>query len=79
MEYLELGDLQKYLTAAFPEGEARTITQQVLEGIAFMHDSQFAHRDLKPGVSFQSSDLSWHRANNDIRIFLFCTRAPLGG
>lgn len=52
MEYLELGDLEKYLGIPLPEVEACIITKQLLEGLIFMHDNQFAHRDLKPGVSY---------------------------
>jgi calcium/calmodulin-dependent protein kinase I len=54
MEYLENGDLQRYLTKPLPEPEARTITAQVLEGIKFMHENCFIHRDMKPGVSMHS-------------------------
>lgn len=53
MEYLEQGDLQRHLSSApepLPEHEAGQITFQVLEGLSFMHESRFAHRDLKPGV-----------------------------
>ncbi|KAK1758922.1 kinase-like domain-containing protein [Echria macrotheca] len=49
MEYLEHGDLQRYLTRPLPEAEAREITSQVLEGLKHMHDNRFVHRDLKPG------------------------------
>ncbi|KAI2618231.1 kinase-like domain-containing protein [Hypoxylon sp. NC1633] len=49
MEYLEYGDLQRHLVRPLPEYEARTITSQVLEGLQFMHDNGFVHRDLKPG------------------------------
>jgi serine/threonine protein kinase len=50
MEYLVNGDLQRYLTAPMKEYEAKQITSQVLEGLTFMHDNGFVHRDLKPGV-----------------------------
>jgi len=52
MEYLELGDLQHYLrqSPALPESEAGDISFQILEGLAFMHENGFAHRDLKPAV-----------------------------
>ena len=50
MEYLNLGDLQGYLKEPLPELEARQITTQVLEGLSYMHENGFIHRDLKPGV-----------------------------
>jgi serine/threonine protein kinase len=52
MEYLEHGDLQYYLLQSppLPEQEAGDITFQILEGLAFMHENGFAHRDLKPAV-----------------------------
>ncbi|OAQ80658.1 protein kinase [Purpureocillium lilacinum] len=50
MEYLEHGDLEQHLKSPLPEVEARQITGQVLEGLSFMHQNGFIHRDLKPGV-----------------------------
>lgn len=55
MEYYEMGDLQRYLTRPLPEPEARRITFQVLEGLEFMHDNGFVHRDIKPGVRYPSA------------------------
>ncbi|KAI1484617.1 kinase-like domain-containing protein [Biscogniauxia mediterranea] len=49
MEYLEHGDLHRYLTRPLPEDEVKQITMQVLEGLNYMHQNGFAHRDLKPG------------------------------
>lgn len=51
MEYLEHGNLLRYLTSPLPELEVRNVTSQVLEGLKFMHGNGFVHRDLKPGVS----------------------------
>ncbi|CAH0025776.1 unnamed protein product [Clonostachys rhizophaga] len=55
MEYMELGDLQKYLSNSskcqnhrLPEIEAQCIATQVLEGLSAMHKEGFSHRDLKP-------------------------------
>ncbi|KAJ3494127.1 hypothetical protein NLG97_g4278 [Lecanicillium saksenae] len=49
MEYLEHGDLQRHLAPPLPEHEARLVATQVLEGLKFMHENGFTHRDLKPG------------------------------
>ncbi|KAI0148960.1 kinase-like domain-containing protein [Pestalotiopsis sp. NC0098] len=49
MEYLHSGDLQRYLQNPLPESEAKQITAQVLEGLTYMHENGFVHRDLKPG------------------------------
>jgi serine/threonine protein kinase len=53
MEYFPLGDLHKFMRKLppFPEVETRQIVLQLLEGVEFMHESGFAHRDIKPGVS----------------------------
>lgn len=55
MEYLEHGDLQHYILSspALPEQEAGDVTFQILEGLSFMHENGFAHRDLKPAVRRQ--------------------------
>ena len=58
MEFCELGDLGKYIykySAAghLPEGEVKTIAHQLAEGLSYMHEGDFAHRDLKPQVRFQ--------------------------
>lgn len=55
MEYCEFGDLQRYLFSAprLPETQVQEITFQILEGIRYMHENEFAHRDLKPGVRSQ--------------------------
>jgi len=51
MEYFPFGGLQNYLSSPLPEKDTQQITSQVLEGLSFMHDNGFAHRDLKPNVS----------------------------
>ncbi|KAI1112102.1 kinase-like protein [Nemania sp. NC0429] len=51
MEYCPLGDLQRYLIehTRLRESDSRDIVGQIVEGLKFMHDEGFAHRDLKPG------------------------------
>lgn len=52
MEYLELGDLQHSMQSNphLSEHDGAVITSQILEGLEFMHENDFAHRDLKPQV-----------------------------
>jgi len=53
MEYLKHGGLHTYLNRnpPLPEPHSRDIAVQVVEGLHYMHQHDFAHRDLKPGVS----------------------------
>ena len=54
LEYFPLGDLHRYIFDRrwlIPDSEVREITRQLLEGLRYMHDEGFAHRDLKPSVS----------------------------
>ncbi|KAL8669334.1 MAG: hypothetical protein Q9168_006070 [Polycauliona sp. 1 TL-2023] len=56
MEYLKHGDLHGYLGSPLPEDQSRNIVLQLLEGLQFMHDFDFTHRDLKPAVGPSKSD-----------------------
>ncbi|KAI1280102.1 kinase-like domain-containing protein [Xylaria sp. FL0933] len=49
MEYCKLGDLAQYLESngRLSENDTNIITTQVLAGLNFMHDEDWAHRDLK--------------------------------
>ncbi|KAI1349554.1 kinase-like domain-containing protein [Xylaria sp. FL0043] len=49
MEYCKLGDLAQYLESngRLTENDTNIITTQVLAGLNFMHDEDWAHRDLK--------------------------------
>jgi calcium/calmodulin-dependent protein kinase I len=71
MEYLENGDLGKFLTRAFPETEVKLITTQLLEGLSYMHENGFIHGDLKPGVSSPTMiPLVFRKANNRQNILV---------
>ena len=48
MEYLELGDLEKYITPKITDDDAKSITKQLLEGLLVLHQMDWVHRDLKP-------------------------------
>ena len=52
MEYCRYGDLYHYLLRqrVVSAGEVQQLAYQILEGLDQMHQNDFAHRDLKPGV-----------------------------
>ncbi len=50
MEYVEHGNLQKYIRNPPPEVEAAAIVAQVARALQYMHQKGFVHRDLKPMV-----------------------------
>ncbi|SMR55717.1 unnamed protein product [Zymoseptoria tritici ST99CH_1E4] len=76
MEFLEHGDLQKFLALPLPELEAQTIMFQVLQGLKAMHDQGFAHRDLKPGnIMVAAPGPDWWIKIADFGI---CKRATAG-
>ncbi|KAG0640820.1 kinase-like domain-containing protein [Tuber brumale] len=52
MEYLEGGDLTKYIGKPLPQDTVRNISKQILEGLEVMHQEGMAHRNLKPGTIF---------------------------
>jgi serine/threonine protein kinase len=52
MEYMHLGDLQRYLSQPLPEAEAVVIVRQVIEAVSYMHENGFVHRDIKAQVRF---------------------------
>jgi serine/threonine protein kinase len=49
-EYMEMNlfQLMKNRTRAFPEPQIRAILYQVLQGLAFLHKHGYFHRDIKP-------------------------------
>jgi serine/threonine protein kinase len=50
MEYMHLGDLERYLSKPFAEIETTVIIRQVVEAICHMHENGFIHRDVKARV-----------------------------
>jgi tRNA A-37 threonylcarbamoyl transferase component Bud32 len=52
MEYVEGGDLSKYIAEGGPKPllEVKDIAKQILEGLAILHSLKIYHRDLKPQV-----------------------------
>ncbi|KAK3385267.1 kinase-like domain-containing protein [Podospora didyma] len=69
MEFLGLGDLQRYLSRPLPEREARQILGHVLEGLGYMHDNGFVHRDLKSGnIMVVSGGPDWFVKISDFGI-----------
>lgn len=48
----------------YPEGEARTVTRNLLEAVAYIHSKGIMHRDLKPENILLASKVS----NTDIKI-----------
>lgn len=52
MEYIEHGDLENFLEKFGAQGQsnAKEISAQILEGLAFLHEREICHRDLKPQV-----------------------------
>ena len=49
MEYLEGGDLLKYVTSleSLSEATSRTFIRQIVKGIHYCHKNNLTHRDLK--------------------------------
>ncbi|KAJ5372058.1 kinase-like domain-containing protein [Penicillium concentricum] len=61
MEFLQYGDLQKFIKAPFPEPEAASIVFQVAQALQYMHRKNFVHRDIKPlNILVSSPGPKWH-------------------
>ncbi|KAL7950610.1 hypothetical protein V8C42DRAFT_307030 [Trichoderma barbatum] len=50
MEFVPGGDLGKHIVdyGPFPEDDSRTIAQQLLSALAYLHRNNITHRDVKP-------------------------------
>ncbi|CUS12983.1 unnamed protein product, partial [Tuber aestivum] len=48
MEYLEMGDLRRYMGKPLPQKTVQEIAKQLLTGLDVMHQKGIAHRDIKP-------------------------------
>ncbi|KAL3475998.1 kinase-like domain-containing protein [Aspergillus californicus] len=61
MEFIEYGDLQRFITAPFPESEAVSIVTQIAQALRYMHQKSFVHRDVKPlNILVCSPRPNWH-------------------
>lgn len=74
MEYLPLGDLQKYMDkpGLIDDLDVREISFQVLEGLSYMHREGFAHRDIKPDVSSLSPIVKDTITNYNLYLLRMC-------
>lgn len=62
MEYLELGEMPKYLqkkSNSISEKNVNEVVLQVLECLGMMHEEGFSHRDLKPAASTTSASTKY--------------------
>ena len=53
MEYLPMGDMSKTFESGYRwnESDTKVVIEQLLHGLAVMHNSGITHRDLKPEVN----------------------------
>ena len=68
LEYAPNGDLYDHMAilGAFPEEIARFYFKQILEALTVIHESRFAHRDLRPENLLLSSDFTLKLADFDL-------------
>lgn len=85
MEYVRCGDIAGYMQGhgTLPERLAKTMTQQILSALAYLHEKNITHRDIKPDNILISSEepfvvkltdfgLSKVVKNNDTFLKTFC-------
>jgi len=70
MEYIENGDLARYIPTISTEDEVRQISTDLLYGLKIMHVEGFAHRDLKPQVCPNNPSRIIH---NSRLLTIFCS------
>lgn len=68
MEYIEHGDLGQYIRNH--PAKAKAIVLQILEGLEVLHERGICHRDLKPKVRQQSSDIRSYKTLVDNSVLL---------
>lgn len=52
MEFVQHGDLEKFIQQGLSEDDTRQIAYQVLDGLSVMHRLDLVHRDIKPANIF---------------------------
>ncbi|KAF2400375.1 Pkinase-domain-containing protein [Trichodelitschia bisporula] len=85
MEYVPCGDLQGYLQrhGVLPEPDAKLMSRQIFDALAYLHSKKITHRDIKPDniliacddpfvVKLSDFGLSKVVSNNETFLKTFC-------
>ena len=64
LKYFEHDDMQQFFDTSLSKQKKQYFVHQIVEKLNFMHDKQFAHRDLKSIVNLNCKQTSflidWH-------------------